>query len=309
MMTEVIDYNAIANAAAEAEDQTQMKAGGSFERPIPVAGKAILRLQQYIELGVQKAKKAKFKDSEEVMLRFELHTPKHLIEIDTEEGPKKIPNTIDIRLPKGGATSKYGRLFTALNYSGKFNHFAQMVGKGSWVAEVTHNEVGEGEDKKVYANLDKNKAWTFTAPVVEDPVSGSVQPIPVPELHNDPVIFLYENKGLTDDQYLATWDTLFIEGEHEATDGKPARSKNWIQDTISTGVKFPGSRLKKLLEARGGASAEDLDNAINQIEEAAEEVKAEQPEEKSAAKSQPKQEPAKAAVDPSAGADPLLDLL
>mgnify|MGYP000276002270 FL=1 len=43
----VIDYTAIANAAAAAENQQEMKEGGKgFERPVPAAGVAILRLQQ-----------------------------------------------------------------------------------------------------------------------------------------------------------------------------------------------------------------------------------------------------------------------
>jgi hypothetical protein len=296
-----IDYAAIGVAAAAAEDQTQMKAGGGgFERPLPAAGKCVLRLQQYIEIGVQAPRNKTYKPQIEVMLRFELLTPKHMIELETENGTEKIPNFIDIRVPKGGRDSKYGRLFAALNCSGKYNHFAQMVGTGAWMAEVTHNESGTGDDKKTYANLDKNKAWTFAAPVVEDPISGSVQNIPVPELHGEPRVFLYENKGLTDEQYLATWDSLFIEGEHEAKGDKPAKSKNWIQELIIGSLKFGESRLKKLLEARGDATALDIDNVINEIDQATEE--AEKPAEKA---EEPKQEPAATADD----IDPLLAAL
>jgi hypothetical protein len=232
---------------------------------VPAAGVAILRLQQYIEVGTQKSSNPKYKDAEQVKLRFELHTPQHLIEIDTEEGKKKIPAIIDINLPKGGKTSKYGRLFTALNYNGKFNHFAQMVGAGAWKAEVTHNIQNPGTDKeKTYANLDKNKAWTFAAPVVEDPIAGTSQPIPVPELDGDPKVFLWENKGLSDAQYLALWDTLFIEGEWEAKDDKPAKSKNWIQDTITSSLTFPSSRLAKLLQ--DNPEGVDVADAIEQAE-------------------------------------------
>ena len=116
----VIDYTAIGNAAAEAENQQEMKEGGKgFERPTAEAGPALVRLQQYIELGVQKSNRSDFKDAQQVMFRFELHTPNHLFEIEVDGVTKKVPLTIDIRLPKGGSTSKYGRVFKALNYNCK----------------------------------------------------------------------------------------------------------------------------------------------------------------------------------------------
>ena len=294
--TQAIDYTAIGNAAAEAEDQTKMKeGGGGFDRPVPAQGKAILRLQQYIEVGKQPSNNPKFKDAEQVMLRFELHTPNHLIEIDTEDGKKKIPNTIDVRLPKGGKNSKYGRLFAALNYNGKFNHFAQMVGAGSWLAEVSHNVTNAGTDKeKTYANLDKNKAWTFAAPIVEDPIEGTSKPIPVPELDGDPKVFLWENKGLSDPQYLALWESIFIEGEIEAKGDKPARSKNWIQELITSSLTFEGSRLHKLLEQN--PTGADVDEIVEQAEAEATEATQETPVEAEA-------------TPETTGEDPLLGLL
>ena len=261
----VIDYTAIGNAAAEGENQLEMKeGGGKFERELPAEGPAIGRLLQYIELGVQKAKPGSgYKDSEQVMLRFEVSTPRHMIEIEKDGVTSKIPNVIDVRVPKGGLTSKYGRLFTALNCSGKFNHFAQMVGAGSWVFEITHNVSGD----TTYANVDKNKAWTFRAATQVDQLTGAATAIPVPELDGTPKVFLYENKGLSDAAYLSVWDTLFIEGEVEAKGKQPAKSKNWIQNTISNSVKFPTSRLSKLLEARGTDGAlPDLTGAIEEAE-------------------------------------------
>lgn len=264
-----IDFTAIGNAAAQGEDQSQMKEGGNgnFERPVPAAGPAIGRLLQYIELGVQPARPGSgYKDAEEVMLRFELSTPKHMIEIEKDGVKSKIPSVVDIRLPKGGLTSKYGRLFTALNYSGRFNHISQMIGVASWRFEVTHNVVGKGTDKeKTYANLDKNKAWTFVEPANVDGLTGDITPIAVPELNGTPKVFLYENKGLTDEQYLSLWDSIFIEGEHEAKGDKPAKTKNWIQETIQKGVKFVGSRLHGLTEGR--KSGEAIPDVAGLIEE------------------------------------------
>jgi hypothetical protein len=256
MTTPNIDFDAIANAAAESEDQTKMKeGGGGFDRPVPPAGRCTVRLQQYIELGKQPSNNPKYKPAEQVMLRFEVNSPKHLIELD--DGTK-IPNQITMRLPKGGKTSKYGRLFTALNYSGKFRHFAQMVGKGAWLAEITHNVVNEGKDnEKTYANLDKNKAWTFTAPAFENPATGEVSTVPVPELDGDPQVFMFENAGIGDADYKALWDALYIEGEHESGD-KKGQSKNWIQELIQDSLTYDTSRLKQIVEGNSAAELEDL---------------------------------------------------
>ena len=282
-MTNAIDFQSIANAAAAAEDQTDMKAKGSFERPVPEQGKTTCRLLQYIELGKQKAANPAYKDVERVILRFELNGPKHMIEIDTEDGKKKVPGIVDVRLPKGGKDSKYGRLFTALNYSGTYNHFAQMVGAGAWIVEVSHNIVDPDTDKeRTYCNLDKNKAWTFTAPVIEDVIAGTSTPVPVPELNGDPKVFLWENKGLTDDQYISLWEDIYIEGEWEAKGDKPARSKNWMQEMIQTSLTFPESRLAKLLQDNPtgvdlAAEIEKSEAAVEPKEEAPADVPADDP--------------------------------
>lgn len=268
-MSTKIDYAAIAAAAAQGENQSEMKEGGGFDREIAKAGICTLRLLQYIETGFHKGNNPKYpKPSNQVMLRFEVNNKKNLTEITLEDGTvKMIPATVDLYLNKGGAGSRYGRLFKSLNYSGRFNHFMEMVGEGAWKAHITHNVVNEGKDNEVtYANLDKDKAWTFEAPIHQnidadgEPV-GSVIQLQVPELSSDPKVFVWENKGLTDEMYLAVFEELYIEGEHEAKDGQPAKSKNWIQDKITSNVKFPGSRLANLLgnNVKAGDVA-DLEN-------------------------------------------------
>jgi cell division septation protein DedD len=226
------------------------------------------------------------------MLRFEVNSPKHLIELD--DGTK-VPNQTTMRLPKGGKTSKYGRLFTALNYNGKFRHFAQMVGKGSWLAEITHNVVNEGKDnEKTYANLDKNKAWTFTAPVFENPATGEVSTVPVPELDGEPQVFMFENAGIGDADYKALWDSLYIEGEHESGD-KKGQSKNWIQELIQDSLTYDTSRLKQIVEGNSAAELEDLpidsDGEEEPEQEEEEPVKEEKPKPKTKTKAKKDPEP------------------
>ena len=252
-----IDYAAIGNAAAEGEDQQNMKeGGGGFDRPLPEAGKCTLRLMQYVELGSQKPTNPTYKPREAVTLRFEVNSRKHMIVLD--DGTK-VPNTIDVRLSKGGKTSKYGKLFSALNKSGKYNHFAQMVGTGAWLAEITHNTVGAGTDKeKTYANLGDDNGWSFDLPIFEDPTTGESKPIPVAELVGDAKMFLYENSGINDTQYKALWDTLYIEGEHE-TGQRKGQSKNWIQGIITDSLTFEGSRLQRIIAGDSAEGLEEID--------------------------------------------------
>ncbi len=240
-----INYADLAKQAAQGEDQANMKyGGGGFERDTPAEGVAMLRLLEYIEYGYAEPKKEGWKSAIEVRLRFELHTKAHLITYQDSEGKDvTVPNTIDVYLSKGGAGSLYGRLFSSLNYAGKFNHFAEMVGQGAWLADVTHNVKGD----TTYANLNNANGWTFRAPVIADPVAGTTTEVTIPEAHGNIKVFLYENDGIGDEMYKAMFDELYVEGEYEARDGKPARSKNIIQERIMGSVKFPESRLARIL--------------------------------------------------------------
>ena len=259
----MIDLSQISALAAEGEDQANMKAGGGFERPTPEAGIAMVRLLEYIEYGYAEPKKEGWKSAIEVRLRFELHTPNHLITYQNAEGKDvTVPSTIDVYLSKGGPGSLYGKLFTSLNYSGKFNHFAQMVGAGAWLADVTHKKSGD----KTYANLNNASGWTFRAPVVADPVAGTTTEVTIPEIHGAPKMFLYENDAIPDSTYKEMWDDLYVDGEYEARDGKPAKSKNIIQERIMASLKFPESRLARIVAGEGvPASLDDLPTAGDKV--------------------------------------------
>ena len=74
-----MDYSKLGTAAAEAEDMTQNK---SFERELPRAGVALLRLKDYIETGRHESNVAGYKPALKTMLTFELNHPDHMIEID-----------------------------------------------------------------------------------------------------------------------------------------------------------------------------------------------------------------------------------
>ena len=246
----MIDMNAIANAAAE---QDEVPGAGGFKRELPRVGPALLRLQSYLELGLHKAKNPAHKPKREVRLRFELLHPDHMISGEKDDGTKyNFPMTLDVYTNVGGPTSKFGKLFAKMNYDNDASFMYQLIGK-SFLGGIVHNTVGEGKDAKTYVNLqDEAGNWDIGAPLVAkvDPATGlpssEKTPVPVPELDNDPQMFLYNKAGLTDDVVKQMWDSIFIEGEWEATDTKPAKSKNWIQEKIRTSLDFDGSATQRV---------------------------------------------------------------
>lgn len=244
-----MDFSQLGNAAAQSEDMSQVK---SFERELPATGAALMRITGYVETGRHESRNPKHKPALKCMIMFELSTPKHLIEMDG----KKVPQKFMLRLNKGlTAKSGFKKVFNQLNAAtgGNSQHIFQMFGK-PLMGEIFHNTTGEGENKKTYANLDNDGAYSFKAPSQEDPLTGEVKEIPVLELHNKLQGFLWEPdpEHISDEQYVEMWNDLFIEGEHEADKDGKVRTKNWIQESIKENIEWEGSRLQSLVE-------EDLD--------------------------------------------------
>ncbi len=248
----MVDFSKLGRAAAETDDQSQEK---SFERELPAAGAALMRFIGYIETGRHEPKNPAHKPSLNAMLVYELSTPKHLIEMDG----KKVPQKFTLRLPKGStAKSKYKKVFNMMNKAcgGGHTHFFQMLGK-PLMGEIFHNDNGkEGAEKQTYANLDDNGAYSFKAPVQVDPLTDTKTPIPVAELHGTLQGFTWENESISDEDYVAMWESLHIEGTREDKDGKSV-SKNWIQETIQKNMEWEGSTLQALTEEH--ISIDDLE--------------------------------------------------
>lgn len=242
-----MDFSKLGTAAAQSEDMTKSQ---SFEREVPRAGVALLRLRDYIETGRHESANPKYKPALKAMLTFELNHPDHMIEIDGS----KVPAIITVRMNKG-ATSKSGfkKLFNVMNaaHGNQYNHFVQMIGK-SFLGEVFHNTVGEGEKKKTYANLDREGAWSLKAPEQVDAITNTTTPIPVAELDGTPKVFLWENSGVEDSDIIEMWESLYIEGEREiddsATKEKKTISKNWIQELIMENMEWEGSATQALTQ-------------------------------------------------------------
>lgn len=241
----MLDFSKIGSAAAESEDLTVNKV---YERQLPEAGPAFAVLKDYIELGRHKSSNPTHKPALKAILVFELNHPRHMIEVDG----KKVPQQIMVRVNKGDtAKSGFRKLFNVMNlaYGNKYNHFVQMLGL-PFLAEIFHNESGEGDKKQTYANMDKDGAWSFKAPVQVDVINNTTTPLPIAPLYEPSRCFLWEPKGLDDADIIAMWDSIFIEGEREvedkATGTKKMVSKNWIQDSIKMNLEWEGSVTQAL---------------------------------------------------------------
>lgn len=277
-MTDNIDNLSIeelAALAASTEDQTESGPEG-FTRELPPAGPTVARFIEYVELGVhaQKAYKGKAKpDVDQVRLVFELNSPKHVKEIEVDGGKRTVANLMILTLTKKlGEKASFKKLFNAMVYGReKIIHMAQMLGEG-FIINIEHNTVGEGDEKKTYANMySEGKGWLIQAPRHVDPLTEVITNIPVPAAINAKRIFLFANPNKP------TWDSLFIDGTRTVKDaaGKETEvSKNWLQEKIKSAKNFEGSPLNLML---GNVKTPSNDEALAKEAAKSEAMKKEEP--------------------------------
>lgn len=262
----------------EAIDFNEGSAGGG--RLLP-EGKALGRLVAYVEFGPQLSKAYPNKPPQN---RFKLGfaiwgKAKNGETYHTMEGnvmkpgivrSKPINVTNDLN-QKSGAY----KLFKRMNPDKTAKHFAQLLNH-TFILPIVHSEDGQGEQKKVYANIDLDNIMLAVDPVTDAPYN-------VPEVTDESLfqIFLW-NKPTKED-----WDALYIEGKND--DGK---SKNYIQETILSSPAFPGSALEVLLG--GGAGIVDtlpelpVEDTVGDLPEAPEELPVAEPEQAAAEPEKPK---------------------
>lgn len=253
-----MDINALANLAAETEDQTEVQEHTEFERVLPPAGKTVGRLIEYIEMGMREQKPYQGKakpDAEEVRLTFELLGKGHVNEVEIEGEKVKLSNLISVKLTKKfGERAGFKKLFNKLQYGrSDKKHIAQMLGE-PFIFEVVHNVAGEKGKEKTYANIrDKDGNFLISAPFASDPLTGETTDISkkIPASLRSPKLFLWDHPTKE------TWDSLFIDGTREVKVGDKVeqRSKNWLQETIMSAKNFNGSALHTMLS---GVSSDDL---------------------------------------------------
>ncbi len=227
-----MDYSALGQAVAASEDLTVAQA--TFERKLPDVGVALLRLVGYVEKGLHEPTNPTYKPARKCELTFEICSPRHNIEI----GGKKVHPTIKMYINKTSSDKgKYIPLFKALNKASgnQFVHFAQMINR-PFLAEIEHSECGK------YANL---VPTSFKAASQVDAISGVATDIPVPEMMAKPQVFLWEAKGISDEQYLEMWESIYVEGEYTNDKGE-AISRNRLQEAVQDNIEWEGSVLQTL---------------------------------------------------------------
>lgn len=246
----MIDINSVAEIAAKQDDLTK---AAEFKDREPLAeGNVLLRLREYLELGLHKGNEKFPKPKQKAKIVFETVSKKHREE--NADG-KMVPRTIEVYFNLGTTASAGNRkLFTSMNNSlgGGYTHFAELIGKG-FKATIVNNK--SEKNGKVYSNLDKDGVYSFVPPMLLDDEGEPTKPIAIPEMHGKPKLFLWEMDGLSDDQIKEMWDDIYIEGEWEAKEAngdqpaRPARSKNVIQEKIMENLAWEGSRTEGLTQS------------------------------------------------------------
>lgn len=242
---------AVAAAIAKAAEQTnQGEAVGGGDYVPPKAGLSVVTLVGYVEIGIHQhdiPNKPSW-DSNDVQLIFELNGGANKAEeVDGKLIAKRI--TVTEKL-SSNEKANFFKIFNQLNYDGTATHMAQLVGK-HYLAMVYNDKSSDG--KKVFASLKGPNGYSFQAPVVFkgdplDPENQTKVPVPAPKVSSEPRVFLW------DYACKEMWDALYIDGSYEAKDGKPAKSKNVIQDKIRSAKNFATSPIKAIL----GEEALDL---------------------------------------------------
>lgn len=227
---------ALANeAAAEGPNMNEAVKGGT-SRLLP-AGYAFARLVEVVELGnhAQEFQGQKKDPAPEIQLGFALYNTADRV-YQNEDGTPYIIRPYSFALSQNDKARAF-LLFKALNWKGTATSFGQMLGQ-AFLAKIVH-EAKSKTDATIVSRLDLKG---FLPPL--DAASG--MPYPVPEATIDLMrLFLWARptKG--------AWDALYVAGQYEAKDGKPAQSKNLTQEKIMSALNFEGSPLQQLLMASG----------------------------------------------------------
>lgn len=242
-MAEVTDYkNYVDEYVDEAGvDQNEASAGGGGYTP-PPAGRAFARIVEYVELGkhfgtFQGKKKPKPDSLARVVLELSgKKYPPHVAE-DGTTTPQKL--FLDLTISTN-EKSRFYKLFRAINgmYGDKYKHFAQMAADNvAFIVKITHRESGEGEKKRIFANVWDAGSWQiFSLRKLDEDGEETNEMYAVEPAVTPTVIFLFHKPRLID------WQKLFIDGTRD--DGS---SRNWVQERILSAVDFEGSALQALL--------------------------------------------------------------
>ncbi len=247
-MSQVLaQFQALANEAVAEQgfDMNEAVVGGGGGRLLP-EGYAFGRLVEYIEYGQQpqefngKPKEPALEFSIGFALWGEVPDPANpgqTLKYHNDDGTPYIIRTYNKALSRNEKAGAF-LLFKAMNWRGTAKGFAQMIGE-AFLIKIKHVPKSK-TDPKIVSRIDEK---AFLPPL--DPVTR--QPYNIPAAPDSAYRMFLWGKPTK-----AGWDSLYVEGQYEAKDGKPAASKNRIQETILKALDFQGSPLQQLL---GGAPA------------------------------------------------------
>lgn len=223
----------IAAAAETGPNMTEAQKGGGGGRLLP-EGYAFGQLVEYVEFGSQPQEyQGVAKDPAPTMqLGFALSGEGY----SNEDGTPYLTRTYTMAMSRNDKAKAF-LLFKSLNWKATATHFAQLLGQ-KFLVKIVHTKpdaAAQAKGAKPRSTIDLKG---FLPPL--DPVTR--QPYAIPEAPDSMYkLFLWEHPSLEG------WNALHIDGEFEAKDGKPARSKNFVQEEILGAVDFPGSPLEQLL--------------------------------------------------------------
>lgn len=217
--------------------KAQTSSGGGSGYTPPPEGPVLLRFVGYIEIGqVLDEYQGERRIKDKVKLIFECHG-------------KNYPNNDRITITENLSLhekSNFQKIFQAMRAGDdSIRHMSQLLG-GAFRGRVYHHSfTGRDGNKRVFARLRDKNGYSIGPSVAEDPETGEVRAIQVPEPKTPLKIFLWN---------FATkemWDNLFIEGEY--SDG---RSKNLLQNEILEAYNFKGSPIDNILNGGEAISRE-----------------------------------------------------
>ena len=247
-MSQVLaQFQALANEAVAEQgfDMNEAVVGGGGGRLLP-EGYAFGRFVEYIEYGQQpqefggKAKEPALEFSIGFALWGEVPDPANpgqTLKYHNDDGSPYIIRTYNKAMSRNEKAGAF-LLFKSMNWKGTAKGFAQMIGDPILV-KIKHVPKSK-TDPKIVSRIDEK---AFLPPL--DPVTRA--PYNIPAAPDSAYRMFLWGKPTK-----AGWDSLFVEGQYEARDGKPAASKNRIQETILKALDFQGSPLQQL---HGGAPA------------------------------------------------------
>jgi hypothetical protein len=272
-----IDFAKIGQETAETgADYTKPKTGGGGgDYTPPAEGPCHLRFVGYIETGVQEvsagAGKPKKKEAR-VNYLFEVSGPKHPPR-EGEDGTK-FPAAIVVIHEKHSLHEKANniKLFTRLNYAGKAQHPAQLLGE-AYKGRIVHRKYKKRDNSEGIAVelRTKDSGYTIEPPRYEltdqNGPTGEFALLTVAPALSPIKCFVWNSST----QLIEQWNSLFIDGTYEERKNEkgevvaPAKSKNVWQDTIKRAFNFEGSPIHTLLLANGQkvdipASTQDFDD-------------------------------------------------